>query len=111
MKRTIEPFICLNDAEGFKAWSEGYHTHGGEKLNVHTISIGYPVADWGKGEIRQFILGKPGAMTAEMLMHYISGIVTAEIAHGNNYAPHVAEDYCIERITVTDGVALVEIGS
>lgn len=80
-------------------------------FNVHTISIGYPIADWSRGERKTFTIDKPKEMTAELLMSSINAVVVSELTKGNNFAPHAAEDYCIEHITVMDGVAEVEFGS
>ena len=109
-KVVISPYICLNDFEYMDNYSKGWHSYGAERIEVEKLSIGYPVADWSEGEVRSFPVEKK-AYTVGELFRAINDVVVAEIDKGNNYAPHVADDYCMERITVLDGVAEVQFGS
>ena len=54
--------------------------------------------------------GKPAISTVALLLE-INRAVTIELDKGENYAPHCAEDYCIEIIDIVDNVATVEFGS
>jgi hypothetical protein len=110
MKIKIDPYICLNDFEYMDNYSKGWHSHGGERIEVEKLSIGYPVADWRQGEVRQFPIERKKYTVGE-LFRAINKVVVDEIAKDNNYAPHCADDYCIEHVIITDGVAQVQFGS
>lgn len=109
-KVVLSPYICLNDFEYMDNYSKGWHSHGAERIEVEKLSIGYPVADWSEGEVRSFPVEKKSYTVGE-LMRAINDVVVAEIDKGNNYAPHVADDYCIEHVYIVDGVAEVVFGS
>lgn len=110
MKQTITPFICLNDFEYMDNFSQGWHSHGKGRIAAKTLCVGYPIADWSIGEIKTFSIEEKTYTVGE-LMRAINKVVVDELAKGSNYAPHIAEDYCIEHITVMDGVVSVEFGS
>ena len=112
MKQTISPFICLNDFEYMDNFSKGWHQHGAPKLNIKYIRVGYPIVDWSKREYKVFTAadGQTEVSVGDLL-HRINNHVVAELNKGNNYAPHVAEDYCIERIEILDNMATVYFGS
>ena len=111
MKTTIEPFIQLDDKDYMMNFSLGYHGHGAPTFNIDTISIGYPVADWRRGEVRPFKVKNGTNASVGMIMLAAADIVKKECKKGNNYAPHIWSDYCIERITIRDNVATIEFGS
>lgn len=110
MTRIIEPFICLNDFEYMDNFSLGWHSHGQGRIPAEQLRIGYPITDWSREGEKMFPI-EAKMYTIGELMRAINEVVCKEIEKGNNYAPHVAEDYCIERITMKDGVAIVEFGS
>lgn len=110
MTQTIEPFICLNDFEYMDNFSEGWHSHGKGRIPVEALVIGYPITDWSREQPRRFDI-VAHQYTVGQLMRVINEVVCQELAKGNNFAPHYAEDYCIERITVKDGVAEIQFGS
>lgn len=110
MTRTISPYICLNDFEYMDNFSRGWHSRGKGRIAAETLRIGYPIADWSAGEVKTFPIEAKMYFVGE-LMKAINQVVVNELAKGNNYAPHVAEDYCIEHITIVDGVVSVEFGS
>ena len=109
MKKTIEAFIPLTDYEYMDNFSMGFHSKTGS-IDVNSIKIGYPIADWLNNETKIFPIENRKYTIGE-LMRKISEIVANEIEKGNNFAPHVVDDYCIEKITIVDGIALVDIGS
>ena len=110
MKQTITPFICLNDFENMDNFSKGWHSHGKGRIAAEKLRIGYPISDWSVDDVKTFPI-EAKMYTVGELMRAINQVVVGELAKGNNYAPHVAEDYCIEHITVVDGVVSVEFGS
>lgn len=109
MKTTIQPFITLLDEEYMDNFSIGYHRHQ-PRLDVKEIRIGYPVADWGAGKVNRYPMNFEG-VTVSKVMHAIRDIILKEYTDGNNYAPHVPEDYCIESIDIENGIATITIGS
>jgi len=110
MKRTITPFICLNDFEYMDNFSKGWHHSSPELLHVEGVRIGYPITDWGQGGAKTFAVD-PKYYTVGELMRTVNALVIDEINKGNNYAPHDAEDYCIECIEVMDNIANISFGS
>ena len=110
MKKEITTCIPLDDQEYMLNFSIGYHSHGAKEFPVDTIRIGYPIADWGRGEYRTFDYQPKGA-TVGAIMLAAAKIVREEVKKGNNYAPHNWNDYTIERITILDNVATIEFGS
>ena len=110
MKTEIKTCITLDDNEYMLNFSIGYHSHGVKEFPVDTIRIGYPIADWGRGEYRTFE-HKPKGATIGAIMLAAAKIVSEEIEKGNNYACHNWNDYTIERITIIDNVATIEFGS
>lgn len=112
MTQTIQPFICLNDFEYMDNYSKGFHSHGAPKFDIKYIRVGYPIVDFTQGTLKVFTAedGQTECTVGE-LMHRINDLVIAEIDKGNNYAPHSAEDYCIERIDIIDNMATVQFGS
>ena len=111
MKTEITTCIPLDDAEYMLHFSLGYHSHGAKEFNIDTIRIGYPVADWGKGEYRTFPAHLTTGATIGGIMIYAARIIREEVEKGNNYAPHDWKDYTIERVTIIDNVATIECGS
>lgn len=109
MRKTIEPFIPLTDYEYMDNFSMGYHSKTGS-IKAESIKIGYPIADWSNNETKMFPI-ENREYTIRELMRKVSEIVALEIEKGNNFAPHIVDDYCIEKITIIDGIALVDIGS
>lgn len=110
MKTVITPFIQLDDKEYMLNFSTGYHSHGAKEFPVDTLRIGYPIADWGRGEFRTFEYSPKGATVGAIMLH-AAKIVREEVEKGNNYAQHNWNDYTIERITILDNVATIEFGS
>ena len=110
MKQTIEPFICLNDFEYMDNFSQGFHSHGKGRIPVEALVIGYPITDWSREQPKRFDIKAKPYYVGELL-RTINEVVTNELAKGNNFAPHVAEDYCIECVTIEDGICTVEFGS
>lgn len=109
MKTTIQPFITLLDEEYMDNFSIGYHRHQ-PLLDVKEIRIGYPVTDWAAGDINIYPMNFKG-VTLSKVMHAIRDIILKEYTDGNNYAPHVPADYCIEIIDIENGIATITIGS
>lgn len=111
MTKTISPFICLNDHEGFAAFGKGYHAAGGAALNVSTIRIGYPLASWYKtGTDTDFTLPLP-ASAVEELMLAVSNIITDAYNKKALGVPHAVEDFCIEKLSICDRLCVVTLGS
>ena len=110
MKTEIKTCIPLDDHEYMLNFSIGYHSHGATEFPVDTIRIGYPIADWGRGEYRTFEY-KPQGATVGAIMIAAAKIVRDEIEKGNNYACHYWNDYTIECITIIDNVATIDFGS
>ena len=112
MTHTIKPFICLNDYEYMDNYSTGFHSHGAPKFNIKYIRVGYPIVDWTENTYKVFTAedGQTEVTIGELL-HRINDNVVAELNKGNNFAPHDAEDYCIERIDILDNMATVQFGS
>lgn len=101
------PYINIVDYENMKNYSNGWHSMGGEPIEVEKLKVDYPISDaYG----RVFPIEKK-AYTVEELLKAISHVVCAEIVKGNNFAPHALEDYVIEDIRVSRGVAEVVFGS
>ena len=111
MKKDIHTCIPLDDTEYMLNFSEGYHSHGAKEFPIDTIRIGYPIADWGKGEYRTFPVNLTDGATIGCIMLTAARIIYKEIEKGNNYAPHIWSDYTIEHITILDNVATIECGS
>ena len=113
MKQVYKPFVCLNDWAAIRKYSEEQQPGNiwERIIPMHTIRVGYPVADWSRGEVKEWSIDHTSKESVRSLLGEINAVVTDAIAKGDNYGPHAAEDYCIERITVKDGVAEVEFGS
>ena len=108
MNTTIKPFVYLNDIKSFYDFARENPV----SIAVDTIRVGYPVADWSREEYKEFktIDGKPVFSIADLLLE-INRAVICELDKGENFAPHCADDYCIERITINDNVCIVDFGS
>ena len=110
MKYEIRPFVMLNDIEGIYKFADKNPSP--EPFSVDTIRIGYPIIDYMKDEYKDFstLDGKPVNSTAALLLE-INSLIDRECDKGNNYAPHVKEDYCIEVVKIEDNIAYAIIGS
>ena len=110
MTQTIKPFVCLNDIEAIYDFAR--ENPSPVDFSVDTIRVGYPVCDWSREEYKEFktLDNKPAISTTALLLE-INRAVTTELSKGNNFAPHDAEDYCIERIDILDNMATVQFGS
>ena len=110
MNTTIKPFVCLNDIEAFYDFAR--ENPSPVDFSVDTIRVGYPVADCSREEYKEFKThdGEPAISTVALLLE-INRAVRIELDKGENYAPHCAEDYCIEIIDIVDNVATVYFGS
>ena len=55
MRQVFEPFVCLNDTDAIRKYSEEQQPENvfDEVIPMHTIRIGYPVADFGKEEYKE----------------------------------------------------------
>ena len=113
MKQVYKPFVCLNDWEAIRKYSaEQQPDNVWERIiPMHTIRVGYPVADWSRGEVKEWTIEQELKESVRSLLGEINACVTDAIRQGLNYGPHVAEDYCIECVTIEDGVCTVEFGS
>ena len=101
------PYINIVDYEAMESYSTGWHSMDGKTIEVEKLKVGYPISD---ASDRVFPIEKK-AYTVEELLKAISHVVCSEIVKGNNFAPHALEDYVIEDIRVSHGVAEVIFGS
>lgn len=113
MKQEYQPFVCLNDWDAIRKYSEEQQPDNVWEpiIPMHTIRVGYPVADWSRGEVREWHIDHTSKESVRSLLGEINAVVTDEIRKGNNYGHHVAEDYCIELVTIEDGICTVQFGS
>jgi len=103
----LSPYINIVDYETMKSYSTGWHSMGGETIEVEKLKVDYPIS-----VVRDIVFPvEKKAYTVEELLKTISYVVCAEIVKGNNFAPHALEDYVIEEIRVSRGVAEVVFGS
>ena len=108
MKTKITPFIPLTDYEYMDNFSIGYHSKQ-PKLDIREVHIGYPLVQ-DLDTVRRYKVDFKDASVSR-LMHFIAATIIKEDIDGNNYGPHIVQDYCIEIINIENGIATISIGS
>ena len=110
-KLELRPFVCLEDYPEIRRYAETVPGGREHNIMVRSIRIGYPVADWSRGEVKEWKLGHDEPESVLSLLLTIKALTLEELARGSNYGPHRPQDYCIELVTVEDGVCTVRFGS